>query len=94
MKEIVIKISDTLYQSLTSDNGVSIPEILELQIAAMNGTVLPEHHGKLIDISKLDNDRIESDNPIIYLTMNSEYIEAVSLDYLNNLPTIIEAKEE
>lgn len=53
------------------------------------GTPIPKGHGRLIDISKLDNDRIESDNPIIHLTLNGEDIEAVSLDYLDSLPTII-----
>lgn len=58
------------------------------------GVQLPKGHGRLIDISKIDEDRVESDNPIIYLTMNGDYIEAISLDYLNNLPTIIEADKK
>lgn len=63
----------------------------ELVKAIKNGTPLPKGHGRLIDISKLDNDRIDSDNPIIYLTINGGYTEAVSLDYLDSLQTIIEA---
>lgn len=59
-----------------------------------DGTPLPKGHGRLIDISQIDKDRIESNNPIIYLTLNGEYIEAISLDYLNDLPTIIEADKE
>lgn len=62
--------------------------------AFLNSTPLPQGHGRLIDVSKIDEDRIERDNPIIYLTVNGEYIEAVSLDYINNLPTIIEADKE
>jgi hypothetical protein len=60
----------------------------------LNGTPLPQGHGRLIDIGKIDEDRIDKDNPIIYLTVNGEYIEAVSLDYLNNLSPIIEADKE
>lgn len=60
----------------------------------LNGTPLPQGHGKIIDIGKIDEDRIDKDNPIIYLTVNGEYIEAVSLDYLNNLSPIIEADKE
>lgn len=54
--------------------------------------ILPKGHGRLVDISKIDEDMIERDNPIIYLTINGEYIEAVSLDYINSLQTIIEAE--
>ena len=59
--------------------------------AIQNGIPLPKGHGRIVDIGKIDEDRIDDDNPIIYLTINGEYIEAVSLDYLNNLSTIIEA---
>ena len=63
-------------------------------VAIANGTPLPKGHGKLVDISKIDEDRIDDDNPIIYLTINGEYTEAVSLDYINNLSTIVEADTE
>ena len=59
--------------------------------AIANGTPLPKGHGRIVDIGKIDEDKIERNNPVIYLTVNGEYIEAVSLDYLNGLPTIIEA---
>lgn len=66
-----------------------------MKVIIANGTPLPKGHGRLVDvIGKIDEDRIDDDNPIIYLTINGEYIEAVSLDYINNLPTIIEADEE
>jgi len=61
--------------------------------AIYNGTPLPKCHGRLVDISKIDEDRMEQDNPIIYLTIDGQYIEAISLDYLNDLPAIIEAEE-
>lgn len=63
--------------------------------AIKNGVPLPKGHGRIVDvIGKIDEDRIDKDNPIIYLTINGEYTEAVSLDYINNLPTIIEADKE
>ena len=84
--ELVIKISDEEYDAIKKHpNWYNIGQLIA------NGTPLPKGHGKIVDISKIDDDRIESDNPVIYLTINGEYIEAVSLDYLNSLPTIIEA---
>ena len=55
---------------------------------------LPKGHGKIVDLGKIDEDRIEKDNPVIELTVNGEHIEAISLDYLNNLPAIVEADKE
>lgn len=62
----------------------------------LGGTVatckrLPKGHGKIVDLGKIDKDRIERDNPVIYLTVNGEYIEAISLNYLNDLRAIVEA---
>lgn len=62
--------------------------------AVRDGTPLPKGHGRIVDIGKIDEDRIDKDNPMIYLIENGEYIEAVRLDYLNNLSTIIEAEKE
>ena len=88
--ELVIKIDEKYLKDIkecVKDGDIDY----EPWVAIANGTPLPKGHGKLVDISKIDEDRIDHDNPIIYLTMNGEYIEAVSLDYLNDLPTIIGA---
>ena len=94
--QIVIDIDEYTYEDIKKGKIYSsvrdVPQ--ESVLAIANGTPLPKGHGRLIDISKLDSDRIESDNPIIYLTINGEYIEAVSLDYLDSLPTIIPADKE
>jgi hypothetical protein len=87
--ELVIKIPEEKLNIIK--NSIYDPDIYK---AIANGTPLPKGHGRIVDIGKIDEDKIESDNPIIYLTVNGEYIEAVSLDYLNNLPTIIEADKE
>ena len=91
--ELVIKIPEEDYIKISNSNPTYADDFC-LYYAIKNGTPLPKGHGRLIDISKLDSDRIESDNPIIYLTINGEYIEAVSLDYLDSLQTIIEADKE
>lgn len=89
--EIVIKIPNNYDLSKIKNGSIASKIILD---AVKKGTPLPKGHGKLVDIGKIDKDRIESDNPIIHLTINGEYIEAISLDYLNSLPTIIEANKE
>ena len=96
--EVVIRIDEEDYKIMRHNIAVNNPlcplsqEDLVAKVA--NGTPLPKGHGKLIDISKIDEDRIESDNPIIYLTINGQYTEAISLEYLDDLPTIIEADKE
>ena len=86
--QIVIDIPNSTFTDLKKKKNRT-----EVDVAVLNGTPLPKH-GRLIDIGKIDKDRIESDNPIIYLTINGEYTEAISLDYLNSIPTIIEADTE
>ena len=99
--QIVIELSDETYKDIKEENGIyGINNGLSARItgkvvgAIQSGTPFPKGHGKIVDIGKIDNDRIEKDNPVIYLTVNGEYIEAVSLDYLNGLPAIIEADKE
>lgn len=95
--ELVIKIPKDYYEILRKNdiiiNGLRSGKTFTYVIcnAVANGTPLTKGHGRLIDISKIDNARIDDDNPIIYLTINGEDIEAVSLDYLNNLDAVIEA---
>lgn len=56
MKEIVIKLSDERYELL---QAVSQCLVLEEHIAILDGIVLPEGHGDLIDRSKLVPDCYE-----------------------------------
>ncbi len=92
--ELVIKVDENRYKA--SQRKVKNPKAMlnDVDVAIATGTVLPKGHGKIVDLGKIDKDRIEQDNPIIYLTVNGEYIEAVSLDYLNSLQAIIEADKE
>ena len=90
--QIVIDIPQGLKKDFETEQWTAL-SCMEMKEALMNGIPLPKHHGRLIDISKIEEDRIEKDNPIIYLTIDGNYTEAISLDYLNNLPTVIEAEE-
>jgi len=91
--EVVIKVSEEVYNKIREggfwlESGLQLSDAYD---AIKNGILLPKGHGRIVDVGKIDEDRIDHDNPIIYLTINGEYIEAVSLDYLNSLQTIIEA---
>lgn len=60
----------------------------------LDGTVLHERHGKIVDLGKIDEDKIEQDNPIITIDINGTTIEAVSLDYLDNLPDLTKKEDK
>ena len=92
--QIVIDIPDEWKTRIECNRRPNTIECMELVESIWKGKMLPKGHGRLIDIGRLDKDMLESDNPIIYLTLNGEYIEGVSLDYLNGLPMIIEADKE
>ncbi len=94
--ELVVKVPKYMFEAFqdrykypNKGNGINL-----LEYAIAKGTPLPKGHGRLVDISKIDEDKVESDNPIIYLEINGQCTEAISLDYLNDLPTIVEADKE
>lgn len=92
MTDILIRIPDK-YDDVCDTIDTDLEYFL---MDYLGGTVatckrLPNGHGKIVDLGKIDEDRIEKDNPVIYLTVNGEYIEAISLNYLNDLPAIVEA---
>lgn len=91
--KVVIDIDGEIYNEI-KNKGQGKWYCREMDNAIRQGMSLPKGHGRLIDISKIEEDRIEKDNPIIYLTIDGNYTEAISLEYLNNLPTIIEADKE
>lgn len=90
---LIVKMPEEAY-NLLKTSGVDWLGAEHILNAVANGIQLPKGHGKIIDISKIDDDRIDGNNPVISLTINGEYIEAVSLDYLNSLTVIIEADKE
>lgn len=92
--ELVIKVDEEIYQEAIKSGYLHHLYDEDVATAFIEGTPLPKGHGRIVDIGKIDEDKIDSSNPIISLTIGGEYIEAVSLDYLNNLKTIIEADKE
>ncbi len=98
--ELVVKLPEESYKALKSGMFINFgvrsgKTILQSFCNALyNGIPLPKGHGKIVDIGKIEEDRIEKANPIIYLQMNGDYTEAVSLDYLYNLPVLVEADSE
>ena len=90
--QLIIDIPEEKYNTIKNKMYCGIYDV-DVYEAIINGTPLPKGHGRIVDIGKIDEDRIGNDNPIIYLTINGEYTEAVSLDYLNSLSTIVESEE-
>ena len=90
--ELIIKISEEDYKDIKEDvkKFLSMPahKVPTLYEAVDKGVPLPENHGKIVDLGKIDEDKIEQDNPIITININGTEIEAVSLDYLDNLPDL------
>lgn len=92
MTDILIHIPDAyddVCDTIDTDLEYFLMDYLGGTVAACKR--LPKGHGKIVDLGKIDKDRIEKDNPVIYLTVNGEYIEAISLNYLNDLRAIVEA---
>ena len=53
MKEIVIELNDTTYESLTSPSVVvELATIRNLVDAVLHGKVLPKGHGRIVDINE------------------------------------------
>ena len=88
--ELVCNIPDELYKKCKTSK-FTLEEAVQFVDCVMKGIPLPPEHGRLKDVDRIDEERTDDNNPIIYLTINGEYIEAVSLNYLNDLPTLIPA---
>jgi len=91
--QIVIDISEEKLRLIKDKMYCGIYDA-EVYKAIANGTPIPKGHGRIVDISQIDKDKIERDNPIMLLSINGLYIEVVSLDYLDNLQAIIEADHD
>lgn len=84
--ELVIKISEEDYERLKEYEKAPFNSLTSRVYEAIaNSIPLPENHGKIVNLGKIDEDKIEQDNPIITININGTEIEAVSLDYLYNL---------
>ena len=87
MKEIVIQLSEEDYKEICSGvkdmSAVYLETTFLLYCAVKNGTVLPEHHGRIVDVDRLQK------------TFWRNVAGASAFDDIfNNAPTILEAKEQ
>jgi len=90
--QIVIDISDRIYEHISEYNKIFDSEYDYIVKAIIHGTSLPKGHGRLIDVSKLNQD-IFDDNCWQCSTMESPN-EGYSLKAIRNAETIVEADKE
>lgn len=87
--EVMIKLSEEDYERLKEYGKAPFNSLTSrVYEAIVNGAPLPANHGKIVNLGKIDEDKIDKDNPIITININGAEIEAVSLDYLDNLPDL------
>jgi len=87
--ELVIKISEEDYERLKEYEKAPFNSLASRVYEAIaNSAPFPANHGKIVDLGKIDEDKIDKDNPVITININGTAIEAVSLDYLYNLPDL------
>ena len=79
--QIIIDIHEKDYQSILNSGQVPYGVVC----AIMNGTLLPKHHGRLIDADELEECKE------IMNTISGESKYAVRMDDIRNASTIIEA---
>lgn len=97
MKEIVIKLSDVMYERLIESKGMSVCAFMSFAEAVKNGTPLPKRHGRLIDAdSLLEQGSCPNDcNGTTTCAESYEHlhcpIRVFDIESINDTPTIIEA---
>lgn len=84
MKEIVIKLSDVMYERLIESKGFSPCAFMSFAEAVKNGKVLPKGHGELIDARAFLQSIVSDD----YDTYN-DYSNTV--DWIEDAETLVEA---
>lgn len=87
--KIVIDIDDNIYTRLF-DNGVDdYDDPMDINTAIRNGTPLPEHHGRLIDLEEV---RYRYVNIIKVSNSELENLRMLA-EILDTAPTIIEGSD-
>lgn len=88
--KMVIEIPDRLIKKV-KDHYVNPYEVDEICEAILDGTPLPEHHGRLIDADELE-EKVEKHREMLKI---SEYDRELVLHYtdIEMAPTIIEGSE-
>lgn len=94
--QIVIDIPEGIFNTIQADEMISREQLAILQMHILNGTPLPEGHGRLIDADELlkmtdgyksELGRLKADP---FVKIGIEVVEG----YTQNLPTIIGEDEE
>lgn len=95
MKEIVIKISDRKLKSIQEGMYCGLLDV-EMYDAIKEGTVLPEHHGRIADIDIIYQDICDSISQMtgIGVVVDGEYLWHKLNDAIDNADTILESTEE
>lgn len=89
--KIVIDIDEESYEHI---KAYSNEEVLPIGwYAIINGTPLPEHHGRLIDVNVLKNNIHYVPLAPIFQGDYVTYRNVIFADILDMLPTIIEGSE-
>lgn len=88
---LMINIDDQDYSEIIEDSKIfrdrDIP-IPRLYKVIESGVPLSKDHGRIVDLGKIDKDRIEKDNSVMAINIYGTEIEAIPLDYLYNLPDL------
>ena len=81
---VVIEIPNSIYNTIESDEVISREQLMILQKHILDGIVLPEQHGDLVDRNEI---RITN-----YEIFTNDFKEALKLliERIRNAPTILE----
>ena len=101
--QMVINISDKAYEDISSQQTIT-NHVPELAIAIRNATVLPEHHGRLIDADKLSDyfnkvvENYEGNNPNTIVSDKSKFSTLAGafrdvVSRVKNAPTVLEGSD-
>ena len=89
--QIVIEIPERIYDTIQADEMISRVQLAVLQMHILEGTPLPEHHGRLIDVNELLDDIGLEDNDE---NRDCNTGEIITLENIDRISTIIPATKE
>ena len=82
--QIVINIPNSTFTDLKKKQNRT-----EVDVAVLNGTILPKGHGRLIDVDDLDITTITTDD-----YSGNEVLDIVLKEDVDNASTLVEADKE
>ena len=87
--KLIVDISEEIYKKYMDDR-IGVTDVLH---AVRHGTILPKHHGDLIDVNVLKNNIHYVPLAPIFQDDYVTYRNVIFADILDMLPTIIEGSE-